>query len=410
MDRLNAHALDAPAAYAKAAAAVPVAAPRPRRQARPAPQAAAAGWPQARRLLALRLDNLGDVLMTTPALRALREAVPGRHITLLAGGAGAALAPYLPEVDEVITAACPWLPGAGASPQALRATLARLRAGRYDAAVIFTVYSQSALPAAMLCWQAGIPLRLAHNRENPYHLLTDWIADPEPHELLRHEVRRQLDLVAAVGAVAADTRMSFRVAARDRATVALLLAATGIDPGRPYVVVHPGASAESRRYPPEHFGAALRRLAQLYGGRAPQTVFTGDAGEAALVDAVRAHAGDGVSLAGQLSLGELAALLEGAALLLANNTGPVHLAAALGTAVVDLYALTNPQHAPWKTPQRVLYEDVPCRYCYRSVCPQQHHACLHLLDPERIAVAARELLDHGAELAVPRPLFPPAGG
>ncbi|CAL94423.1 glycosyltransferase family 9 protein [Azoarcus olearius] len=377
----------------------------------PLPEAApaTAAWAAARRILAIRLDNLGDVLMTTPALRALRDAAPDRHITLLASGAGAALAPHLPEVDAVITASGPWMPGGDITPAALQATLERLRAGAFDAAVIFTVYSQNPLPAAMLCWQAGIPLRLAHCRENPYHLLSDWLPDPEPHALLRHEVRRQLDLVGHVGAHTADTRMSFRVLAADRERALRELAAAGIDPGRPYMVVHPGASAPSRRYPPERFAAALRRLAALSGAAMPQVVLTGDASEAALVDSVRASA-PAATLAGQLSLGELAAVLEGAALLLANNTGPVHLAAALGRPVVDLYALTNPQHAPWKTPSRVLYEDVPCRYCYRSVCPQGHHACLHLLDPERVATAARELLDLGAETAAPRPLISPAGG
>ena len=69
------------------------------------------------------------------------------------------------------------------------------------------------------------------------------------------------------------------------------------------------------------------------------------------------------------TLGELAALIERARVLVSNNSGPVHLASALGTPVVDLYALTNPQHTPWQTPHRVLFHDVPCRWCYRSVCP-----------------------------------------
>ena len=151
----------------------------------------------------------------------------------------------------------------------------------------------------------------------------------------------------------------------------------------------------------------MRRLAELSGLQAPQLVFTGDDGEVALVEEIRLGAGPSATLAGRLQLGELAAVLDDAALLLANNTGPVHLAAALGTPVVDLYALTNPQHAPWKTPAAVLYEDVPCRYCYRSVCPQGHHACLHLLAPERVAAAARRLLDEGAETAVAEPPAPP---
>ena len=97
------------------------------------------------------------------------------------------------------------------------------------------------------------------------------------------------------------------------------------------------------------------------------------------------------SLAGELDLGELAALLAMAPLLIANNTGPVHVAAAVGTPVVDLYALTNPQHTPWGVPNRVLNHDVPCKYCYKSVCPEGHHHCLTLVPPEAVVEAVRAL-------------------
>jgi ADP-heptose:LPS heptosyltransferase len=90
-----------------------------------------------------------------------------------------------------------------------------------------------------------------------------------------------------------------------------------------------------------------------------------------------------------------------ASTLVSNNTGPVHIAAAVGTPVVDIYALTNPQHAPWKVPNHVLFHDVPCRFCYRSTCPKTHHDCLNLLDPSRVAAAARDLLQLGAERSTP---------
>lgn len=352
-------------------------------------------WQSARKLLAVRLDNLGDVLMTTPALRALRDSGPCRQITLLASPAGAAVAPFVPEIDRTLVADAPWLPGTADAPEALLETAAHLRAEAFDAAVIFTVYSQNPLPAALLCWLAGIPLRLAHCRENPYRLLSDWLPDPEPHETLRHEVRRQLDLVAAVGAATANERLSFRLRAEDCVAARARLRAAGIDPERRWAVIHPGASAASRRYPPEHFAAALDRLADLPD---LQLVFTGEGGESELIEAIRRRSRrPAASLAGKFALGELAAVIAGADLLVANNTGPVHIAAALGTPVVDIYALTNPQHAPWQVPSRVLFHDVPCRFCYRSTCPQNHHACLRLLDPERVARAARELLATGAE-------------
>src|SRR5438045_7645437 len=97
------------------------------------------------------------------------------------------------------------------------------------------------------------------------------------------------------------------------------------------------------------------------------------------------------SLAGRLNLEELAALLAEAPLLISNNTGPAHVAAAVGTPVVDLYALTNPQHTPWQVPHRVLFHDVPCRNCYRSACPMGHHGCLRGVPVERGVSAALEL-------------------
>jgi ADP-heptose:LPS heptosyltransferase len=102
------------------------------------------------------------------------------------------------------------------------------------------------------------------------------------------------------------------------------------------------------------------------------------------------------SLAGELDLGKLAALISLSPLLIANNTGPAHIAAAVGTPIVDLYALTNPQHTPWQVPNRVLYHMVPCLNCYQSVCPQGHHDCLAKVEPERVVEAVIELL-HGAK-------------
>jgi lipopolysaccharide heptosyltransferase II len=351
-----------------------------------------AGWDRARRVLCVRLDSLGDVLMTTPALRALRRSFPDRRLTLLTSPAGAGVAPLVPEVDDVIVYAAPWVKATAALPEAGadRTMVERLRAGAFDAAAIFTVYSQSPLPAALLCHLADVPRRLAHCRENPYQLLTDWVREPEPAEGIRHEVRRQLDLVAAVGAHADDERLSLRVPRRARDGVAALLGAVGVDAARPYVVVHAGASAPSRRYPAEGYAEVARRLVADLGC---QVVFSGVHAEAPLVEEIRgAMRAPSWSLAGRLDLGALAALLEGAALLIANNTGPVHVAAAVGTPVVDLYALTNPQHTPWAVPHRVLSHDVPCRWCQRSVCPEGHHGCLRLVPPAAVVRAAGELL------------------
>jgi len=227
-----------------------------------------------------------------------------------------------------------------------------------------------------------------------------WVSDPEPTRCVRHEVQRQLDLVAAVGCATADDRLSLRVPADAWAASAQRLENADVDLGRPWILMHPGATAASRRYPPEHFARAARLLARRYG---QQVVFTGTADERSLVDGIRAAMGaPSHSLAGSLTLAELAAVIARAPVLIANNTGPVHMAAALGTPVVDLYALTNPQHTPWRVASRVLSHDVPCKYCYKSVCPERHHDCLRRIAPEAVVRAACELLSEAPRVAPAR--------
>src|SRR5690242_1174792 len=159
--------------------------------------------------------------MTTPALRAVREHSPGCHVTLLTSRPGAAAAALVPVIDDVIVYDAPWLKATPlrTDPSADFAMIDRLRRERFDAAIIFTVFSQSALPAAQSCYLAGIPLRLAHSHENPYQLLTTWVPDPEPASGIRHEVERQLALVAQVGFRTADTRLALQVPDDARARV-----------------------------------------------------------------------------------------------------------------------------------------------------------------------------------------------
>jgi lipopolysaccharide heptosyltransferase II len=349
-------------------------------------------WSEARSILCVRLDSLGDVLMTSPALRALRGLPRRPRLTVLTSESGAGAAMLLDSVDEVIRFEAPWMKTARVTGgAATEAFAAELRGRGFDGAVIFTVYSQSALPAALLCHFAEIPLRLAHCRENPYHLLSDWVPDVEPAAGIRHEVRRQLELVATIGARSDDERMSIRVPSAARRRARSMLAACGISNGRPWAVVHPGASASSRRYNAAGFAEAARILVHEHR---IDVVFTGDRSEVALIAAIRAAMdAPSHSLAGRLELPELAALIELAPILISNNTGPVHLAAAVGTPVVDLYALTNPQHTPWAVPNRVLSHDVSCKYCYKSVCPEQHHRCLDAIPPRSIVTAACELLE-----------------
>ena len=349
-------------------------------------------WLAARNILLVRLDRLGDVMMTTPAFAAIHHASPETKLTLLSSRAGAAAMRYVPVLADAIVYEAPWLAnGSGRTAQTERRLISQLQKAEFDAAIIFTSCTQSALPAAMLCRLAGIPLVLAHSREDPHELLSHWAPDTDHcGPGMRHEVARQLDLVRSVGFHAGDERMLFRYPVSDVLTMRRKFAQAGADMLRPHIVVHPGAAAAARRYPAERYGRAADAIAEATGC---QVVFSGSADEQALVTlAQRTMAHQSISLAGQLTLGELAALLTGAQVALCNNSAAAQIAAALGTPLVVLYALTHPQYTPWKVRARVLNHEVPCRGCQQSICPQQHNDCLRRVEPDAVATAALELI------------------
>lgn len=341
------------------------------------------------KLLAIRLDAAGDVLMCTPALRALCEG--GHRVSLLTSAAGALAGQRVPGLDEVLRWSAPWMKSGTPAPAwAVPAMADELRARGFDGAVIFTSYSQSPLPAAMLCQMAGLPLRLAHCRENPYQLLTHWVREPEPESLLRHEVQRQIDLVASLGCRPSTTGLHLAVNDSDRDAARAALRKTGIDPDRDFLLLHPGASAPSRRYP----AAQWRGVAELIERQCPLPLVwaAGHAEQALLREIVGGDTPRWPTLAEALDFGGLAALIGMARVLVACNSAPAHLAAATGTPVVDLYALTNPQHAPWQVRHRLLYQPVPCHTCYQSICPHGDNRCLSEVPPAAVADAVQELL------------------
>ncbi|HEY8597240.1 MAG TPA: hypothetical protein VIL85_02350, partial [Thermomicrobiales bacterium] len=131
-------------------------------------------WREARRILAVRLDNLGDVLVTTPAIHAIKASLPDATITLLASPVGTQAARLNPDIADVITYEAPWMDPWSRLPQdpaREAAIIAAVRAGAFDGAIIFTSFRQSPLPAAYLCYLAGIPLRLAASIDGPGSLL-----------------------------------------------------------------------------------------------------------------------------------------------------------------------------------------------------------------------------------------------
>lgn len=331
-----------------------------------------------RRILVRAPTWLGDAVMATPALRALRAAHPGAEIWVEGRPALAELLAPLPGVDR-------FLP----DPGRLAARVRALRAARFDWAVLLPDSARSALGPFL----ARIPRRVGRARDPLRRaLLTRVCATPRVRGRGRGlpTVERYLRITRQLGCPDRGEALELRVAPEARRRLARRLAATGLPPGAELLVVAPGGGfGPSKRWPPRHFARACDGIARQLGLQ--PLVVTGP-GEAALGAALAEAAREPLTRLAGLSLAELVALVERARLLLCNDTGPRHVAAALGTPALVVMGPTDPLHSalPPRV-ERVLRRKLPCSPCQLRVCPIDHR-CLEQLAPERAVAAARELL------------------
>jgi heptosyltransferase II len=351
-----------------------------------------------RRVLVRGVNWLGDAVMTTPALQRLRQALPGTHIALLTREKLAPLWHQHPSLDAVL----PF--GAGEMPWAVAR---RLRAGSFDAALVLPNSPRAALEV----WMARIPRRIGYARRWRNWLLTQAItARPGQHRMHKrsateinrlirlpaadrriaagnsypsaaHHIHEYLDLAAALGAdpeplppkleiTAAEIqqaeqallsslrRQSDAAAPRQRPTL------LGINPGAHY--------GPAKRWPAESF-AAVARAVSSRSGNCLWLALGGAADEKVCSDIARLAGGGVVNLAGKTSLRELMALLKLCRVLLTNDSGPMHVAAALGTPVVAIFGSTAPELTgpglPGDVRHQVLKAAPPCSPCFRRTCP-----------------------------------------
>jgi len=329
-------------------------------------------------VLVTRLDSEGDVLLAGPAIRAV--AAGASRVTLLCGPRGRQAAGLLPGVDEVLVWRAPWIDPEPdpVDPAAVAALVARLAALGIDGALVFGSFHQSPLPTALLLRMAGVPFVAATCEDYPGSLLDvrHRIADDV------HEVERALDLARAAG---------YELPAGDDGALRVRAEAPPVALERPYVVVHPGASVPARTWGAEACAELVGALAA--SGR--RVVVTGAPAERGLTARVAGRAG--LDLGGRTSLAELAAVLAGADCVVVANTGPAHLAAAVGTPVASLFAPTVPavRWRPWRVAHKLLFVDVPCAGCRARVCPVEGHPCLSGVRPEEVLAAVDRLAPVG---------------
>jgi ADP-heptose:LPS heptosyltransferase len=318
-----------------------------------------------RHVLVARQDSMGDVLLAGPAVRAV--AAGAGRVTLLCGPRGRAAAELLPGVDEVVVAHAGWI---DAEPrrvtrEAVDGLVDRLVDLGIDQALVLTSFHQSPLPLALMLRMAGVPTIAAVSVDYPGSLLD--VRHRVDDDI--HEVERGLSLAATLG---------YRLAEGDDGRLRVRRRGTAHVPGLegPYVVVHPGASVPARAWAPERHAALVDALVE--GGW--RVVVTGDASEGPLTSLVAGPKRPGVvDLGGRVDLAGLAEVLAGAEVVVVGNTGPAHLAAAVGTPVVSLFSPVVPavRWRPWGVAHELLGDQgAPCAGSRARVCPVAGHPCL----------------------------------
>jgi ADP-heptose:LPS heptosyltransferase len=336
-------------------------------------------------VLAVRQDSLGDVLLAGPALRAIAAGSEG-PLTLLCGPRGEAASRLLPGVDEVLVHLAPWIDPEPPPVRVedCRAVVEAVARRAPEAAVVFTSFHQSPLPTALLLRLAGVPRIAAIGVDYPGSLLD--VRHRVGDEM--HEVERALSLAEAAG---------YPVPAGDDGRLRVELEGEPPPlPPDPFVVLHPGASVSARAWEPRRWV----ELGAVLAAEGRRFVVTGAPHETELTQAVAEAAPEAIDLGGRCNLASLAAVLARADAVVVANTGPAHLAAAVATPVVSLFAPTVSavRWRPWGVAHELLHRDVPCAGCRARSCPVPGHPCIDDVEPEEVAVALTRLA--GAPAAV----------
>lgn len=349
------------------------------------------------RLLLIRPDHLGDVLLTTPAIRALRAARPYMEIHALVGPWSADVLSNYPELDFVLTLP---FPGFSREPKsdwrspyemAIRSAAQLRRIGYGSAVILRPDHWWGALVAKL----AGIPLRIGYDLPDVAPLLTQKL----PHEH-RHVVTQSLRLVEHwTGEVSPDDApYTFAVIDSDRAYIRSYLAEWDIMPEQPIIAIHPGSGTWVKHWDEQKWAS----VADILSGQLDAiVVFTGGDHEMALVQRIVEMMRERACvMVGDTRVGQLAALFERAKVVLGPDSGPLHLAVAVGAPTVTLFGPADPaEFGPWGNPPKhfVLTSDIACRPCRVldwGMDDPKNHPCVREITVARVLDAARRSAHH----------------
>jgi heptosyltransferase I len=331
------------------------------------------------RILIVRLGALGDIVHAMPAVAAIRRSHPAAHITWIADVRHAALVDLIDGIDERVTI------DPGGRWRATAATLGALRRRRYDAALDLQGLLKSALVARLSGATRVVGFARAHLREPlAAAFYTERVEPPGGV----HVMRKNLAIAARIGAHGDVLEFPFK--ATPDAAVALVRARLGIGESSPFALINPGAGWPNKRWPAERLGAVSQWMRSQYG--LPSAVLWGP-GEEPLAARVAEHSSGAARVAPPTTLPDLLALARAASLMIAGDTGPLHLATAVGTPVVGLFGPTNPvRNGPWSPEDVSVSRFEECMCHHRRRC-RRGTACIDTVTIEDVRAAVERRLE-----------------
>jgi predicted lipopolysaccharide heptosyltransferase III len=337
-----------------------------------------------RRVLVVRLRSIGDTVLATPTLAALRRHLPGARLDVLLEDWVAPLLEGSPDVDRVVTVR--------RKSQASRFSVAReLRAARYD--VVYNLHGGST--AALLTRATGAPHRVGY-KSYAYSALHNHLAPPSSELWGRpktHSAEQQLALAGWTGVPVTDRpRSRLAVTPAAAARVAERLDKAGLGAETPFALLHPAAAFETKTWAASNFARVVEHLAS----RGLAAVAVAGPDESKVVEELRTHARAPVISFTDLSLPELAALASRASLFVGNDSGVAHVAAAVGAPSVVVFGSSNVAHwGPWTdAPSEVVREEMPCAPCPGYTCSEfDAPECIRRIPVERVTAAVERVLE-----------------
>lgn len=347
--------------------------------------------PESENILVAQTSFLGDVVLTTPLVAALRRRFPAARISILCTPRGREILEGHPDIDEIITLDKPRDGGRRAS---LRQTARALRARRFTLALS----PHKSLRTALLLFLAGIPRRVGFRQSAGWFLYHRRVhRDPA-----RHDVERNLSLLDALGVPSSGFRRApvIEPTAAARESVARMFAALGVDGGAPVIGVNPGSVWATKRWTAQGYADLIGALRRRSGAR---VVLFGGPDDREVVDRVLALSGDAaVSLVGRVGLRELAAAIERCSVFITNDSGPMHVAVARGVPVVAIFCATTPALGfyPYAENSVVVEKELHCRPCGAHGgrrCPLGTEACMRSVTAEDVLRGVALALRAGKE-------------